>query len=455
VNRLPLRRGLAFAILGLTSAALVVAGAVSVVSLRAYLIERTDGQLRAAATLARERVTSVDVADSRGATLRAVIEPSGYVVEYRTATGHTARLAGPETVAPGALIANAPEPPPDGRVSPPTTVDGHRVVTVRTGAATVAVAISLAPVHGTIRRLATVEIVTGLLVLTLLGLFARVLLGRGLRPLDDITATAGAIAAGDIGRRVPAGAPADTEVGRLTAAVNGMLGRIQAALADAARSQERLRVFVADASHELRTPLTSVRGYIQLLRKGMVPSDARPDVLRRADEEAARMATIVDDLLYLARLDAEPALRHEPVDLTVIVRDALADALALQPGRPTQLVVPQRCVVTGDDAALRQVVNNLLANVRAHTPPDAAVRVALTDRPQGTVTLSVADRGPGVPADIADHAFDRFVRTDSSTGSGLGLAIVAEIVGSHGGRVTLDGAPAEGTTVTVTLPTGS
>jgi two-component system OmpR family sensor kinase len=111
--------------------------------------------------------------------------------------------------------------------------------------------------------------------------------------------------------------------------------------------------------------------------------------------------------------------------------------------------------MTGDGAALRQVVANLLANVRAHTPPDAAVRVSLLERPQGTVTLSVADRGPGMPTDLADHAFDRFVRAESSTGSGLGLAIVAEIVRSHGGDVVLDAAPAAGTTVTVTLPTGS
>jgi two-component system, OmpR family, sensor kinase len=454
VNRLPLRRGLALAILGLTAAALVVAGVVSVVALHAYLIERTDGQLRSVATLARERVSFADT-EGRGAALRAVIAPSGYVVEYRTAAGQTVRLAGPEGVAAGAFLAAAPGPAPDGRISPPVTVGGYRVVTVRSGGATVAVAISLDPVHETIQRLATVEVVTGALVLALLGMFARMLLARGLRPLDEITTTAGAIAAGDLDRRIPAGAPAGTEVGRLTAAVNGMLARIQAALADAARSQERLRVFVADASHELRTPLTSIRGYIQLLRKGMVPVDARPDVLRRADEEAVRMATIVDDLLYLARLDAEPALRHEPVDLTVVVRDALADALAVQPGRPTQLVTPERCVVIGDEAALRQVVTNLLANVRAHTPPDAAVRVALTDRPQGTVTLSVADGGPGIPTDIAHHAFERFVRTDSSTGSGLGLAIVAEIVRSHGGDVVLDGDTAAGTTVTVTLPTGS
>jgi two-component system OmpR family sensor kinase len=451
VTRLPLRRGLAVAILGLTAVALVVAGVVGVVALRAYLVERTDGQLRAAATLARERVSLVDVPDGRGAALRSVIAPAGYVVEFATPAGQVVRLTGPDDVAPGAFLDDAPDAPADGTVSDALTVDGYRMVSVRSGGATVVVAISLDPVHGTVRRLATVELVTGAVVLVLLGLFARVLLARGLRPLDEITATAGAIAAGDLDRRVPADAPPDTEVGRLTVAVNGMLARIQAALADAARSQERLRVFVADASHELRTPLTAVRGYLQLLRKGMVPPDARPDVLRRADDEAARMTTIVDDLLYLARLDAEPALRRDPVDLVVVVRDALADGLAVQPGRPTELDTRGRCVVVGDEEALRRVVTNLLANVRAHTPPDAAVRVTLARGPQGTVVLSVADRGPGMPEGLAAHAFERFVRAESSTGSGLGLAIVAETVRGHGGEVGIHSGPT-GTTVTVTLP---
>jgi two-component system OmpR family sensor kinase len=452
VSRLPLRRGLALASLGLTALALLLAGVVSVVSLQSYLVERTDRQLRAAATLARERVALADTADGRGAALRAVIAPSDYVVEFRTAAGQTVRLAGPDDLAPGALLADAPTPPAGGGISSAVTIDGYRAVTVRSGGATVVVALSLDPVRDTVRRLATVEVVAGGVVLVVLGLFARLLLARGLRPLDEITATAGAIAAGDLGRRVPADMPPDTEVGRLTAAVNGMLGRIQAALADAAHSQERVRVFVADASHELRTPLTSIRGYLQLLRKGMVPHDARPDVLRRADEEATRMATIVDDLLYLARLDAEPALRMEPVDLVPVVRDALADALAVQPGRPARLETPPRCVVTGDEAALRQVVTNLLANVRAHTPPDAAVRVTLTPGPH--VTLTVADRGPGVRLDLARRVFDRFVRAESSTGSGLGLAIVAEIVRTHGGDVQVGSGPAGGTTVTVVLPAG-
>jgi two-component system OmpR family sensor kinase len=251
---------------------------------------------------------------------------------------------------------------------------------------------------------------------------------------------------------VPPGPPAATEVGRLTVAVNGMLVRIQAALADRARSEDRLRHFVADASHELRTPLTSVRGYLQVLRQGMVADADRPDALRRADAEATRMAKIVDDLMYLARLDAEPALRHERVDLVSVVRDSLADALAVQPGRPARLVVPQSCSVIGDEDALRQVMANLLANVRVHTPPGTAVSVVLSTADR-MATITVSDEGPGVPEDLIERAFDRFARgADDRGGSGLGLAIVAEIVATHGGTVGVRNQ--NGTTVTLEIPTG-
>jgi two-component system OmpR family sensor kinase len=272
-----------------------------------------------------------------------------------------------------------------------------------------------------------------------------------MRPLDELTATATAIADGDLDRPLALEAPpARTEVGRLTAAVNGMLARIQAALAVRARSEQRMRDFVADASHELRTPLTAIRGYLQMLRHGMVGSEDRPEVLRRADEEATRMGTLIDELLYLARLDAEPALRREPVDLTVVVRDCIADALAIQPGRRTTLHAPHTCVVTGDPDALHQVMTNLLANVRAHTPPetDVVVEVTIID---GSARVAVRDIGPGMSPELVGRAFDRFARSGNG-GSGLGLAIVAEIVRAHGGEVGIDSAPGRGTTVTLDLP---
>jgi two-component system OmpR family sensor kinase len=321
-----------------------------------------------------------------------------------------------------------------------------------------AVALPLAPVHQTVRQLAVLEVSGGAAVLVLLGVFARLLLARGMRPLEQITVTATAIADGDLDRRVPVSGPdarvRRTEVGRLTLAVNGMLARIQDALGARARSEERLRRFVADASHELRTPLTSIRGYLQLLRHGIVAATGAPDMLRRADEEAVRMASIVDDLLYLARLDAEPALRHDRVDLVMVVRESLADALAVEPGRPATLAVPEECPVFGDEDALRQVMANLLANVRTHTPAGTPVEVRLT-RTDAVARVEVVDHGPGIPTDVAQRAFDRFSRGDTgrgSGGSGLGLAIVAEILTAHRGEVHLESAVGAGTTVWFTVP---
>jgi two-component system OmpR family sensor kinase len=163
------------------------------------------------------------------------------------------------------------------------------------------------------------------------------------------------------------------------------------------------------------------------------------------------MATLVDDLLYLARLDAEPALRHESLDLAALVRDSIADALAVQPGRATILSGPPTCPVRGDRDALHQVMTNLLANTRAHTPPEAAVTVEVTTR-DGLARVAVRDTGPGMPPELARHAFDRFTRGDGDHGSGLGLAIVAEIVAAHGGEVGLDSRPGAGTTVTFSVP---
>jgi two-component system OmpR family sensor kinase len=320
----------------------------------------------------------------------------------------------------------------------------------------VAIALPLAPIRQTVRRLWIIETVVGVGVLILLAGAAWLVLTWGMRPLEQITATATAIAAGDLTRRVPVAAPrerfARTEVGRLSLAVNGMLTNIESALAARSRSEGRLRRFVADASHELRTPLTSIRGYVQLLRQGILTVEDRPDVLRRVDDEAARMSTIVGDLLYLARLDLEPALRSEPVDLVDVVRDSIADALAVEPGRPVALELPHRCIVVGDDGALRQVVANLLSNVRIHTPPRTPVSVRVWPD-GGSACLQVHDRGPGMPAAVAGRAFDRFARGTTDTGgSGLGLAIVAEIVSAHGGEVSLQSDPSAGTAVSVRLP---
>jgi two-component system OmpR family sensor kinase len=283
-------------------------------------------------------------------------------------------------------------------------------------------------------------------------LFARLVVARRLRPLGEITAAATDLAGGHLDRRVPASAPPGTEVGRLTAAVNGMLSRIQGEMRERERSEERMRSFVADASHELRTPVTSIQGYLQLVRCGVVDVRERPDVLRRLEEEASRMGSLVSSLLYLARLDASPAVARAPVDLVRLASDAVADESAVSPERALSLDAPASCVVTGDEGALRQVLANLLANVRAHTAPGTAATVRVTCGEMARV--EVADEGPGMDAEAAAHAFERFWRADparsASGGAGLGLAIVADVVRAHGGSVGIDRS-----TVWFTLPRDS
>ena len=246
-----------------------------------------------------------------------------------------------------------------------------------------------------------------------------------------------------------------------------MLDRIQQAFGARLRSEQKVREFAADASHELRTPLTTIRGYAELYRQGALGPDQLPDAMRRIEQEAQRMSTLVAELLELARLDRTSSLDLAETDLAGVVRDAVADAAAVEPERPVRAEAPPRLVATVDEARIRQVLANLLGNVRAHTPVTTPVAVrlgALT----GGVLLEVADAGPGMSAEDAARAFDRFHRvTDQSNGggeeraasngggggSGLGLSIVQAIARAHGGQATLESWPGHGTRVRIWLPT--
>jgi two-component system OmpR family sensor kinase len=445
-----LRTSLLLGILALTFAALATAAAVSAVAMRAYLLDRTDNQLRGAANLVLARGTQL-MADGR--TLRSVVAPTDYLVEVREPAGDITRISGTSELPARPILDQL-----SGATGPSTVEAGanqYRVVVVDLAGATVLVGLPLAPVGDTVRRLVVIEAVTAIAVLVILAVLARVLVVRRLRPLEAVTAAATAISSGDLDRRMPAGASARTEVGRLTRAVDGMLARIQSALHASARSEERLKRFVADASHELRTPLTVVRGYLQLLDAGAITERDRPDVVRRLDDETTRMGAIVDGLLYLARLDAEPALRNEPVDLASVVRDSVADAVAVEPDRRISLQAPESCVVAGDEDSLRQVMANLMTNLRAHTPPDAPATVTVHSGAEG-VSVEVADRGPGLTEAGRERMFDRFYRGDpgrgASGGSGLGLAIVTEVIRTHGGRLGAKETPGGGLTVWFRLP---
>jgi two-component system OmpR family sensor kinase len=331
-----------------------------------------------------------------------------------------------------------------------------RVSTVAGGSQTLVVALPLRDVQGTLDHFRNIELlVTVVVALAVVGL-SLWLVRIGMRPLTGMGKTAEAIAAGDLSQRVSPD-ESRTEIGRLGQALNTMLGRIESAFAERQASEDRLRRFVADASHELRTPLTSIRGYAELFRRGAA---SRPDdlakAMQRIEDEAARMGVLVEELLLLARLDQGRPVERQPVDLTALATDAVGDARVVEPKRPLELDVDGPVRVTGDAARLRQVLDNLLANVRTHTPPQtpASVRVRSAD---GHAVLEVTDRGPGMTEEETARAFERFYRVDPSRsrdsgGVGLGLSIVSAIVAAHGGEVGVRSAPGDGATFTVTLP---
>ncbi len=460
-----LRIRLILGLLGLMAVGLSIAATASAVALRSYLVNQTDRQLRGGQTLISARGLALIASAAPllgGAELRRTVAPTAFLLELRRPDGSALAVAGDgdAPVPSGELLAHIDHL--DGRIQRGTPfslkvgdASYRAVVGTLPGGVTDLIALPMRPVANATTRLIVVESAAGAVVLALTGEAAWLLLGRGLRPLREIVRTAGAIAGGDLARRIPPGPPR-TETGQLATALNAMLGQIQAAFEDRRRSTDRLRQFVADASHELRTPLTSIRGYVDLLRQGIVPPTGTGDALRRVHDEVRRMGNLVDDLLYLAHLDEARPLEQSVVDLAALARDAVADAAAVEPARPLAVQAPDHCPVVGDPDALRQVIGNLLANVRAHTPPLTPAEVSLTagdDR----VCLQVRDEGPGMgPADI-ERAFDRFYRAAGSrgggrVGSGLGMAIVAAVAAAHGGTATVDSAFGAGTIVRFVLP---
>ncbi len=276
----------------------------------------------------------------------------------------------------------------------------------------------------------------------------------GMRPLDDMTETAGAIAGGDLTRRIRH-TDDHGEVGRLGNALNGMLSQIEAAFRERTSSEARLRRFVADASHELRTPLTSIRGYAELLRKGAFDTEGeRRRAAERIEGEAARMSLLVEDLLLLARLDQGRPPVREVVDLCPIVIDAVDATRINDRERTVTLDVDGPVVVHGDAARLRQIVDNLLQNALVHTYPGTAVGVEVR-RQGGSAVVRVTDEGPGLDAEQAAQVFDRFYRGSEARtgeGTGLGLSIVAALAAAHGGSARVDTAAGEGSVFTVEIP---
>jgi two-component system, OmpR family, sensor kinase len=327
------------------------------------------------------------------------------------------------------------------------------------------VAYPLDSVNKAVSRFSVLVLGLGGIIVVVCALLGWLAIRRSFQPLVEVEETAAAIAAGDLSRRIPE-RPRSTEVGRLTASLNGMLTQIESAFRARAASEERTRRFAADASHELRTPLASIRGFAELYRQGAVPPDDVPRTMRRIEEEARRMGVLVEDLLLLARLDAKRPARAEPVDLAVLAGDAVHDAHGLAPDRAVRLVGldaaagPAPAVVIGDEGNLRQVVTNLVANAVRHTPAGTPIEVGVgTTRENGEerAVLEVRDHGPGLPPEAAERVFERFYRVDSSRqrgtgGSGLGLSIVAAVTAAHGGTVAALPTPGGGATFRVVLP---
>ncbi|GAA4489889.1 HAMP domain-containing sensor histidine kinase [Rhodococcus olei] len=459
LHRAPLRVTLVAVLLVLTATGLFASGVAVTSAMKNSLISRIDTSLRdASLTWAKPRVRPLPPPAAEPGPSR---PPSPYYVRSETPDGATRLVINDLPVEPDLPANIGTAPVTVGSVGDPGK--HWRALTATTQDGTVTVAVRLGDVDATVERLIGLQIGIGVAVLVALGGIGYLVVRRSLRPLVEVEETAAAIAEGRLHQRIPVREDR-TEVGRLTVALNGMLEQIQTAFAtteaseeSARRSEEKMRRFVADASHELRTPLTTIRGFAELYRQGAVTDTDQ--AMSRIESEASRMGLLVEDLLMLARLDAQRPLEKVPVDLLAVAADAVHDARAIAPDRSITLEVvdgPGRPEVLGDDARLRQVLTNLVSNALGHTPADAAVTVRV-----GTVgrdaLLEVADTGPGLDAQARERVFERFYRADSSRarnsgGSGLGLSIVAALVAAHGGTVAVESPDGGGAVFRVSLP---
>ncbi|WP_051794600.1 cell wall metabolism sensor histidine kinase WalK [Streptomyces sp. NRRL S-87] len=469
-----------------------VIGTVTALALRQYLSGQLDGQLRTAVGMSmhdresgRAPLRFVSAPGSPLGTVGVRLDGNGQVTDGGrsvsrgpTPEDKTALTAAQTEVLRAAADLEAAPPGTDRAttVSLPGLGD-YRVLTAPDGS--FVLGFPLSEVQSTVNTLIVVEVCVTAAGLIAAGLAGQALVGVALRPLRRVAATATRVSelplhSGEVSlhERVPqAEADPRTEVGQVGAALNRMLGHVGSALTARQESETRVRQFVADASHELRTPLASIRGYAELTRRGH--EDIGPDTRRalgRIESEATRMTGLVEDLLLLARLDAGRPLERESTDLVPLVVDAVSDARAAGPGHRWRLELPDEpALVVADAPRIQQVLINLLGNARNHTPPNTTVTARVSRETSGdaqgasgvsretsTVRIRIEDDGPGIPAALLPHVFERFARGDASRSrqagsTGLGLAIVQAVVSAHGGRVGVHSEPGR-TCFEVTLP---
>ena len=478
-----LRSRLVLGVVLLTATGFVVSGVIAQHSLRTYLLDQVDNELLALSGSSLPRIAEAGIArdqddnyEHEGNHKRQNKAPVIQTPLQRIPTSTSVTLLDANGAVIGALGGDLNVAPVTDYLTGLTpnkasqyrgaafTIDAEGTdfravaLVLPNGQGTVVAARSLNDLDKTVNKLGFLFLLIGLMLILGIAILARFVIKVGMRPLEDVEITAEQIAAGDLSARMPDANP-HTEVGRLVTSLNTMLARIESSFDARAVSENKLRRFVADASHELRTPLTAIRGFSELVRQGAVTGEEpTKEIIARIEGESKRMGALVEDLLLLARLDQAREMETKPVNLKEVVESAVASARAAGPHHPLTYSAPaEEFFALGDEPRIHQVVANLLANARAHTPAGTAINVSLT-RDNDGIRIAVADNGPGLSLDDQKKIFERFYRADPSRvrvdgeGSGLGLSIVDAVMAAHGGTVTVQSELGKGATFTLFFP---